>query len=310
MSSSVDEIYQKLIEKGLSEEEIDHQMHKKAQQYGGFMSKQGILFIIAKEHGIKLYSPEIDPEIYKEIEEGIDYDEFAIPISNVQEGMQNIVLLGTIIDIFQGREFVRKDGSAGKVGSFILGDIFGKIKVVLWDDKVEMMDNEYFNEGEIIRIIGGYSKLGNDNSLEVHIGRKGTIHISPNDISLQLKNQLESVKPPENYYSNLKREPKKNIQDLVDAYDFIRDIRGIVQIDEFKEVNTKSGERAFLLKLVVTDDSASIHVIIWGMPAVECLKLINDGDAVHITNLKVQKNTYNNEKELIFTKKSSLQIIG
>jgi len=74
MSSDIDEIFQKLIEKGLSEEEIEEQVQKKAQQYGGFMSKQGILFIIAKEHGIKLYSPDIDHEIYRQIEDGIDYN--------------------------------------------------------------------------------------------------------------------------------------------------------------------------------------------------------------------------------------------
>ncbi|MFX1557802.1 MAG: hypothetical protein ACFFC9_11160 [Promethearchaeota archaeon] len=310
MITDLDDIFQKLLEKGLTEEEIERQIHKKSRQYDGFMSKQGILFIIAKENGIKLYSPEIDPEIYKEIEKEIDYDEFTISISNVQEGMQNIVILGKIISIFQKREFVRKDGSVGQVGSFIVADTSGTIKVVIWDDKVEMMNNEYFKEGEIIRIIGGYSKMGEDNSLEVHLRRNGNLHISPNDITQKLRIQLESVRCSENYHLNLKKAAAKNIHDLVDKYEFIRSIQGIVKIEDFKELTTKSGEKTFLLKLILSDDSASVYVVVWGMIAIECLKLINEGDSVCITNLKVQRNTFNNEKELIFTKKSSLQIIG
>jgi len=52
MSTSIDDLYQKLLESGFSEEELERQVHSKAKEFGGFMSKQGILYIIAKENGI------------------------------------------------------------------------------------------------------------------------------------------------------------------------------------------------------------------------------------------------------------------
>ena len=304
MSSDIHEIFQKLMEKGLSEKEIEQQVRKKAQQYGGFMSKQGILFIIAKEYGIKLYSPDIDLEIYKEVEEGIDYNEFTIPIEDIQEGMRNVVSLGKIINIFQIREFVRKDGTLGKLGSFIISDISGTIKVVLWDEKIVLMNNEYFKKGEIIRIIGGYSKKGNDDSLEVHIGRKGLIQVSPNDINPQIRKQLESINFPAENYINLKESISVN-----GFVDFVEQINGVIQIEEFREINKKGRDKTFLLKLVVKDELASNRVVIWGMHAIECLKIIKEGNRVHITNLRVKKNSFTNEKELVFTKKSSLRIL-
>lgn len=309
MSYLVDDILQKLIGKGLSEEEIERQIQKKAQQYGNFMTKQGILFIIAKEYGIKLYSPEIDPEIYKEIEEGINYDEFTIPIEEIQEGMQNIVLLGKIINIFQIREFVRKDGTIGKLGSFIISDTSGTIKVLLWDDKIVLMNNEYFKKGEIIRIIGGYSKKGKNNSLEVHMGRKGIIQVSPNNITPHLREQFASISIAAEKDINSRENRTRKLQDLIEISGFIEQIQGFIQIEEFREVNKKGGDKTFLLKLIISDDSASIRLLIWGIPALDCLKIIKEGAGVHITNLRVQKNSYTNEKELIFTKKSSLKIL-
>ena len=47
MSISVDELYQKLIESGISETELEKQVQNKESEFGGFMSKQGILFLIS-----------------------------------------------------------------------------------------------------------------------------------------------------------------------------------------------------------------------------------------------------------------------
>jgi len=63
MSISVDELYQKLIESGISETELEKQVQNKESEFGGFMSKQGILFIIAKENGIYVQSTEIRNKI-------------------------------------------------------------------------------------------------------------------------------------------------------------------------------------------------------------------------------------------------------
>jgi hypothetical protein len=92
MSASINDLYQKLLESGFSEEELERQVQSKAQEFGGFMSKQGILFIIAKENGINLQSPDVNEQFYKEFEEEIDYDDFTIDTSEVKESMTNIVL--------------------------------------------------------------------------------------------------------------------------------------------------------------------------------------------------------------------------
>jgi replication factor A1 len=301
-------LYQKLLESGFSEEELERQVQSKAKEFGGFMSKQGILFIIAKENGIFLHSPDINEQFYKEFEEEIDYDEFTIPASEVKEGMSNIVLLGKIIQIYETREFTRKDETTGIVGSFLLGDISQMIKVILWDDKVEITKNKFFRKNELIRIIGGYCRKGRDNLLEVHLGRKGRIVLSPDNVNKNMEKKLNNLEYDQNQIDSPLK-PTSKIKDLIERYSYIKNVQGLIQIEEFKEVNTKTGEKTFLLKLILNDESKAIRVIIWGMNAIECLKVLSNGDFVEITNLAVKQNTYIDEKELLFTKHSVLRIL-
>jgi len=309
MSISVDELYQKLLESGISEAELEKQVQNKESEFGGFMSKQGILFIIAKENGIYIQSPEISEQLYEEFEEEIDYDEFSIQLSEIKDEMRNIVLLGKILQIFETRDFTRKDGTGGKVSSFLFGDNSETVKVVLWGDKADFSKNEYFRVNELIRIIGAYCKKGKDNNLEVHLGKRGKIILSPEIPNKNLRLRLDSIKVKSQNGREIKSKSTSKIKDLVESFKYIKTIQGQIKIEEFKEINKKSGEKTFLLKILLSDDSATIRVLIWGMFAIECLKIITEYDTVVISNVAVKENDYTREKELIFTKNSTLQIV-
>ncbi|NHJ21281.1 MAG: hypothetical protein EAX91_10075 [Candidatus Lokiarchaeota archaeon] len=309
MSISIDELYRMILASGISEIELEKQVRHKENEFGGFMSKQGILFIIAKENGIHIQSPEIEEQNYKEFEEKIDYDEFTIELSEVKEDMKNVVLLGKILKIYEPREFLRKDGTVGKVVSFLFGDITQEIKVILWDEKVDLIKSENFRVGELIRIVGAYCKRGRQDNLELHIGKRGKIIFSPEIGNKDFKDRLENIDSVASRKNELESKSMKGISELVKKFNYLKQIYGQVQIEVFKEITKKSGEKTFLLKLLLSDDSTTIRVIIWGMNAIECLKIISDQDTVVISNVAVRTNSYTNEKELVFTKNSTLEIV-
>jgi len=307
MSVLVDELFQKLLDLGLSEEELEKKVKDKVEEYGGFMSKQGVLFIIARENGLDVRSPDIDDYVYDDLEEEVDYDEFTIDITDLREGMSNIVLLGIILTFQKVREFVRKDQSAGKVCSFLLGDTTGIVKVVLWDERADIVNQEYFKPKELVRVIGGYSKLGRNEAIEVHLGRKGLLVLSP-EVSAKKRKQFEEI----TIASSEETTPKSNLEPLRQAIEknkYISAVKGTIQIEEFKELELKSGDKSFLLTMFLEVEGFTIRVKAWGMNAVECLKMVNDGDFVSITNLAVKENKYTTEKELVFTKNSSVLLI-
>ncbi|GAH25287.1 unnamed protein product, partial [marine sediment metagenome] len=166
--------------------------------------------------------------------------------------------------------------------------------------------NEYFRVNELVRLIGGYSKSGKSGDLEVHLGRKGKLVLSPKDISQRARDKLESVDIKQNREKSYKTVPKESLKEFILQNKFLSSIKGHVKIEDFKELELKSGEKSFLLALLLEVESFAIRVKIWGMEAIECLKLVSDGDFVSITNLAVKENSYTSEKELVFTKNSTL----
>ncbi len=306
MSTNIEDIYQALLNAGIDEETINNQINQKYNEYQGFMSKQAILYLIAKEHGLDIGSPNSNEIIQYEI----DYNDFAIPISEITETMSNIVITGRILRNFGKKNFLRKDGSPGIVGSFIIGDSTETMKIVLWNDQANIMENEYFHIGEIVQIIGGYSKVGLNEKIEVHLSKTGKIILSPKKVELKNIPELEAFKDLEvQGTASLKRDSGMLIEELYAKEGFIKSITGVIQIEEFKEIIKKNGEKTFLLKLILSDDSSSIRVLIWGMNAVESLKILNNGISVKLSNVIIKENSYTNEKELIFTKNSRLEIL-
>jgi len=305
MVERAEKIYEKLLNLGLSEEDISKQVNEKLTEFQGFMTKEGALYLIGKDNGIDLYSS--DPQIQEEIEELIDYNDFMIPIANIIETMSNIVIAGRITEIFGVKRFTKKDGTSGIVGSFVICDKSECIKLVLWNDQTKIMENESFQKEEIIQIIGGYSKVGATGNLEVHLSRQGKIVLAPKDIVLP---EVERVRPPLGEEKKRVKSPTKHtIKEIFKKEGFIKFIRGIAHVEMFKELTLKNGEKSFLLKLVLSDDTASIKVNIWGMKAVEGMKIISDGIGVKLTNVVIKENSYSQEKELSFTKNSRLELI-
>lgn len=306
MSSYSEDLYQALIKEGMSEGEIETAIKQKKQEFGGFMTTQGMLFLIAKEHGIPLRKSEIASENNDVLEEEIDYDEFTLQAKDLKEGMANIVLIGKISKTFRINEFSRKDGSIGMVASFIIQDVSATVKIVVWDEQAKILQSKYFLEGVLVRIIGGYSKMGKNGEIEVHVGRNGKLVLSPENLNSNIKNQLDGLEIK--HYGDIKPNTSSiPLSTLMNENKFISHVEGIVQVEEFKELTLKSGENSVLLKLIITDSyEESARIILWGDIAENCLKEIKEGNGYQFKNLMVKDNNYTGEKELSFTRKSSI----
>jgi len=311
--SEIQEVYDHLLKRGFSEEDLKNEIERKEREFHGFITKQGALFLIAKENGIQIISPEIAQDVYEEIEQEIDYNEFLINVAEIKENMTNLVLLGKIVDIFPLKEFVRKDGTPGIIGSFLLADITGIIKIVLWNAQSKIMKSGFFSKGKIIQIINGYSKIGINEKIEVHISKKSKIILEPEDIPKKVSSELkainiENLDLSEYQYQNKNKRILK-IKDLLKMDGFLNSVAGFISDYELNEFTKDNGEKSFLLKFELTDKTGLIQVNVWDMKAIEILKTIEKRMAVKLLNVFIKENKYSNQKEIQFTKKSILEIL-
>lgn len=272
----------KIIEEtGLNRKEIKNLVEEKKNELKGLISEEGALFIIAKELGVNVKQE--NKELLKDIE---------IKISDITPNMKNITLVGRINQINKVFTFNKKDGEIGNVGSFILHDNSGDIRIVLWDDQTQIFNHPEFERNELVKILNGYARKGKMEETEVHIGRLGKILIAPEDIDY--KN-----------YPKIKDEyiPIKDINLSLSSISIEGKIGQIFPIKEFTKKNDELGK---VCTIIIMDSTGSTKVTFWNEDTsrIDDLKV---NDFVSITNLNPKLSTYNPDSiDLYITRNSSI----
>lgn len=142
--------YDMLIERiakssGLEKEEIERRIEAKKAKLSGLISKEGAAQIIAAELGVSF--------------ENVD-----AKVVELMPGMKKVNVLGKVINLFPVREY-EKNNKKGKIGSFIIADETGNIRVVLWDtNHIELIE-----KGEIAKEVVVEIKNATMRENELHL---------------------------------------------------------------------------------------------------------------------------------------------
>ena len=255
----------KIIEKtGLNKKDIEDLVRKKKEELKGLISEEGALFVIAKDLGVDVR--EENKELLNEID---------INISDITSNMKNLTLIGRIKDIYNIRTFNKKDGSEGHVGSFLLNDNSGDIRIVLWDEHARILNNKEFVKNELVKIINGYAKQGINGRIEVQIGRLGKIILAPEDIDVKK-------------YPKVKDKPLK-IEEVNLNQRSISLEGKIIQKFPIKEFTSKTGDLGKLCSLILADDTGTIRITFWNEDVTK-IDILTIGDHIIINSLNPKLN--------------------
>ena len=209
-----EQLAEKIIESGkISKEELDVKVTQKLEQLTGLISKNGAAHIIANELGVKIF----DAGEIKDVK-----------VSKLLAGMKNVDIFGKVVAVFDIREF-STDKSSGKVGSFIIGDETGTVRITCWHEQTDKMEG--LEKGDILKITNGYVRE-NNGRVEIHLNDNSTIEKNPEGVV------IEDVKPSVAL--------RKKIADLTDKDSNVEILGTIVQSysPNFFEVCPECGKRA------------------------------------------------------------------
>jgi|TARA_B100001971_G_C18206780_1_gene548142 replication factor A1 len=196
----------------ISEDEINNKIDEKMKQLSGLISKEGAAHIIANELGIKL----------------LEDVSGKLQIKNILAGMRDVEAVGKVQRKFPVREFNSK-GREGKVGSLIMADETGSIRVVLWGDQTDNLQN--IKDNETIKILGAYVR-DNNAQKEIHMNDRSQLIINPPGENVGEVKKLTSE--------------RKKINELTEKDSFVEVMGTIVQVFDlrFYEVCPKCNKRA------------------------------------------------------------------
>jgi len=102
---------------------------------------------------------------------------FKIQIKDIFSGLNDVTVSGKVVSVYPPKTFKRKDWTEGKLASIIVTDQTGRLRVVLWDNKVDWVEQGRIQKDQTLRISHGYVRQGLDGKPEIHLGDKGRIKI-------------------------------------------------------------------------------------------------------------------------------------
>ena len=140
-----------------SEDEVKELIKSKCNSHNGLVSEEGAAHIVAHD---------LNVEIFKVPTENSG----KIDIKDVVVGMRTFEIVGKVTQVMAIRTF-QKQGKTSQVGNFNLTDETGTTRIVLWDQKANVIKEDKLKQGQIVKIKNGNVKSSNfsPSGKEIHL---------------------------------------------------------------------------------------------------------------------------------------------
>ncbi len=240
---------------GLTRSDIQHLIEDKKREMDGLISDEGAAHLVAKDLGVDL--SEVD-----------EYKPVKLRIKDLKMDMRSVTITGRVSRVYPVREFERR-GVRGKIASILLNDATGSVRVVLWGEHAELVENGSIGEGDIIRVVRGYIREGLKGEVEVHVGRGGGVELRPEGVD-------------EEEYPIVERRTVKLSELTPEMRDV--DVEVVVQRVYPATVFAREGGGEGRRKaMIIADDTGSVRAVFWDENAL-LVEDVKEGDRLKIEN--------------------------
>jgi len=239
-------------------EEVLKMIDAKEKEAKGFLTRESAARALAMELGVKTTKVSF---------------EHGISIGDLVSGLSNITVSGRVLLVHHAQRFTRPDGKEGKVRHLLIADKTGEIKVVLWDDKADFPNIERAID-RIARFSHGYVRQGMGGKLELNVGLRGSIELSPSDVS-------EGDYPPLTMFT-------RKIGDMTGKEENVNVIGVIEYVYPTTTFKRQDGGEGKVRRLELGDSSGRATVVLWN-EKVEELAEISSGRHLGIFEAKVKE---------------------
>lgn len=276
---STQKIVQQILShrRDLTHKEVAATIEAKRAASEGYLTHEAAARLVAAELGVKITHQRSQPQIL---------------IKQLISGLNNVAVSGRVLSINKPKAFSRLDGSSGMVARLQIADQTASIRVIVWDNKAELIEKIHLRE--IVRIRHAYVRRSKNGQLEVHIGERGSIEIQPPDLN-------ENDYPPiESFLTKIGHIDKgnKNIS-----------VEGITRrIDQMSTFQRKDGTKGRVTRLILEDETAEIPVVFWNRLAEEAAR-IKEGDKILLMNAIAKENQREKLLELHLNNASNIEIM-
>ena len=182
-------------------------------------------------------------------------------VEDLSLGLSDVNLKGRILDVGTVRTFDRNDGSEGRVSNLAVGDPTGRIRVTMWDEQADLV--EELTADQSVEIVDGYVKE-RDGKLELHVGSRGAVE--------PIEEKIEYI-------------PETTDIASVEIGQTVDIAGGVIEDDGKRTFDRDDGSQGQVRNIRLKDETGDIRVALWGEKADRDLDL---ADRVLVTDAEIQ----------------------
>lgn len=214
--------------------------------------------------------------VLAESEEEIDVAANNQKIKDIKDGMGDLNLTGKVLEISEVRTFQRKDGTNGKVGNLLLGDSTGTVRVTLWDDRTEFLNQVEY--GDTVELVSAYARENAfTQKVELQVGNRSIIKKSEKKVEYE-----EEFIPVEDIKADM-----NNIN-----------VSGrVLDIGEIRTFEKKDGSAGRVGNLLLGDSTGKIRLTLWDEKT-SFLDEIDFDETIEVLHAYSRENAFNQQVEL------------
>lgn len=260
MELNFDQMVQEILAHAkIGHDELMQRIRQKQDELSGFVTLEGAANIVGRELGVVFEKKE--PEVR------------ALRIEDLIPGMSKVDIVARVNRIYEPREFQRQSGKVGRVGSLLLQDKTGQVRITLWDDKTSLIEGDKVRKGDVIQVKNAYVRRGLNKQPELSLGMRGALLVNPDDPRV-------SDLPP-------LAETKVRVADLKPELAEVDIIGRVVATSDIREFERPDGSTGKVASLMLMDSTGQVRVSLWDERA-ELVKDLKLGAAVKLENALVR----------------------
>ncbi len=226
--------------------------------------------------------------VLAESEEEIDVAASNKKIKDIKDGMGDLNLTGKVLEISEIRTFQRKDSSGGKVGNLLLGDDTGTVRVTLWDDKTDFLNQVEY--GDTVELVNAYARENAfTQKVELQVGNRSVIRKSEKKVEYE-----EQFTP---------------IEDIRADMNNINVSGRVLDIGEIRTFEKKDGSAGRVGNLLLGDSTGKIRLTLWDEKT-SFLDEIDFDETIEVLHAYSRENAFNQQVELNLGSRGIIQKSG
>lgn len=259
---SVEEIIEQILSATAvtSREDVWRKIKEKKKTAGGFLTDETAARLVALEFGV-----EVEQENARSAE---------FPIGDLVFGLNDVSVVGRVVAVYPLRIYARKNGTESRLARLVVADKTGMLRVLLWNDKADLLRDGKVIHGQIARVLHGYVREARDGQLELHLGQRGELQVNPSDA------KEEDFPAAESFMEKIGKLTKKKKRASV--------LGSVESVSEVRVFSRNDGSEGKVLRLTLKDASGRMAVVFWNDNA-ESFRAVKAGERLQVIDARVKE---------------------